>query len=123
MSPRPLILLVDDDDAVLAFFGAKLSADYELLSATSADAALALARERRPNLVLCDIELPGMDGGDLSAALFADPATTELPFAFLTALVSPEDLKAQGQQLAGRAAISKQAPVPEILARIRALLA
>ncbi len=122
MSPRPLILLVDDDEAVLDFFGAKLRADYELLAASSADAALALARERRPDLVLCDIELPGMDGGDLSATLFGDPATADLPFAFLTSLVSPEELVAQGHQLAGRAAISKQAPVPEILARIRALL-
>lgn len=122
MTPRPLILLVDDDEAVLDFFGAKLRSEYELLAAASADAALAMARERRPDLVLCDIELPGMDGGDLSATLFGDPATTDIPFAFLTSLVSPEELKAQGHQLAGRAAISKQAPVPEILARIRALL-
>jgi CheY-like chemotaxis protein len=72
--------------------------------------------------VLCDIDLPGMDGGDISAALFGQPETHAIPLLFLTALVTPADLAAKGNQLAGRAAISKQSPIAEIAARIRAAL-
>jgi CheY-like chemotaxis protein len=122
MSARRKLLLVDDDEAVIEFLSVKLGAEFELLATGSAEEALALVREARPDLVLCDIELPEMDGGDISAALFADAATREIPLLFLTALVSPRDLAAQGYQLAGRPAVSKQSPIEEIRARIRALL-
>lgn len=120
---RKLILLVDDDETVLEFLGEALRADYDLLSAQSAEQALALALGRRPDLVLCDIELPGMDGGDISAALYAREATRDIPLVFLTALASPAQLAAQGHQLGGRAALSKQSSLEEILARLRAVLA
>ncbi len=120
---RRKLLLVDDDEAVIELLGVKLGAEFELLSTGSPEQALALARDRRPDLVLCDIELPDMDGGDISAALFADPATRDIPLLFLTALVSPQDLAAKGNQLAGRAAVSKQSPIEEIRKRIRAALA
>jgi CheY-like chemotaxis protein len=120
---RKLILLVDDDETVLEFLGETLRADYDLLSAQTAEQAIALALERRPDLVLCDIELPGMDGGDISAALFARGQTRDIPLVFLTALASPAQLAAQGHQLGGRAALSKQSPIEEIVARVRAALA
>jgi len=122
MSARPKLLLVDDDEAVIEYLSVKLGAEFELVATGSAEEALALARGEAPDLVLCDIEIPGMDGGDISAALFADPATRDIPLLFLTALVSAADLAAQGHQLAGRAAVSKQAPIEEIRGRIRSLL-
>jgi len=121
-SIRKRILLVDDDEAVVEFLGVKLS-EFELISTGTPEEALELARTRKPDLVLCDIELPGMDGGDISAALFAQPETHHIPLVFLTALVTPEDLAAKGHQLAGRAAISKQSPIEEILGRLRSVLA
>ena len=54
--------------------------------------------------------------------LFARPETRHIPLVFLTALVSPEDLAATGNQLAGRAAVSKQASIEQIVERIRANL-
>ncbi len=122
MSTRKKLLLIDDDEAVIEYLAVKLGGEFELLAAGSAEQALALARDRHPDLVLCDIELPGMDGGDISAALFANSGTHDIPVVFLTALASPADLAAKGNQLAGRAAISKQSPIEEILARIRANL-
>jgi len=122
MSARKLILLVDDDEAVIEFLGVKL-AEFDLISTGSPEEALELARTRAPDLVLCDIELPGMDGGDISAALFGQPETHHIPLVFLTALVTPEELAAKGHQLAGRAAISKQAPIEQILGRVRTVLA
>lgn len=123
MGARAKLLLVDDDEAVIEYLSLKLGTEFELMATASADGALALARDNRPDLVLCDIDIPGMDGGDISAALFAHPDTHDIPLLFLTALVTPEDLAAKGNQLAGRAAISKQSPIEEISARIRAALA
>lgn len=123
MSERAKLLLVDDDEAVIEFLNLKLGAEFELMATGSPDGVLALARDGRPDLVLCDIDIPGMDGGDISAALFAHPETRDIPVVFLTALVTPQDLAAKGNQLGGRAAISKQSPIEEIAARIRAALA
>lgn len=122
MGARRKLLLVDDDEAVIEFLNLKLGAEFELAATGTPEAALALARDTQPDLVLCDIDLPGMDGGDISSVLFADPATHHIPLVFLTALASPQDLAAKGNQLAGRAAISKQSPIEDIRARIRAAL-
>lgn len=122
MSARRKLLLVDDDEAVIEYLGVKLGGEFDLVATGSPEQVLPMARADRPDLVLCDIDLPGMDGGDISAALFADPQTHDIPLVFLTALVSPQDLAAKGNQLAGRAAISKQSPIEEIAARIRASL-
>ena len=123
MSKRAKLLLVDDDEAVIEYLNLKLGTEFELMATGSPAGALALARDSRPDLVLCDIELPGMDGGDISAALFAHPETCDIPVVFLTALVTPQELAAKGNQLAGRSAISKQSPIEEIAARIRTALA
>jgi CheY-like chemotaxis protein len=122
MGARRKLLLVDDDEAVIEYLNVKLGAEFELMATGSPEKVLPLALDGRPDLVLCDIDLPGMDGGDISAALFAHPQTRDIPVLFLTALVTPADLAARGNQLAGRAAISKQSPFEDIAARIRASL-
>jgi len=111
------ILMVDDDEAVLDYLQAKLGERYELVSTSAPKDVLELARRERPHLILCDIDMPEMDGGDISAALFADNETRDIPVLFLSALVS-----AAGQ-VGGRHAISKTAPVQDLIARIEALLA
>jgi CheY-like chemotaxis protein len=121
--PKPRILVVDDDEAVLEFMRAKLGARFAVTGTTDPQQVLALARNERPQLILCDIEMPGMDGGDISAALYAEDGLRDIPVLFLTGLVSAEDLKARQGQLGGRAAISKDVPIAELVARIDSLLA
>ena len=120
--PKPRILVVDDDEAVLEFMRAKLGARFAVSGTTDPQQVLGLARSERPQLILCDIEMPGMDGGDLSAALYAADELRDIPVLFLTGLVSAEELKARQGQLGGRAAMSKDAPVAELVARIDSLL-
>jgi len=60
--------------------------------------------------------------GDISAAIYGDDELYDIPVLFLTALVSPDDLKIQQGQLGGRPAISKHAPVGELIARIESLI-
>ena len=67
------------------------SAGYGVLSAVDAEAGLALARTEQPDLVLMDIQLPGMDGLQATAVLKGDPATRDIPVIALTALAMKGD--------------------------------
>ena len=119
---KPRILVVDDDEAVLTFWQAKLASRYEVVTTSSPGSVLAMARRERPQLILCDVDMPDVDGGDISSALFADEELRGIPVLFLTALVGPAELKRLSGQLGGRAAVSKSEPVEAIVARIESLL-
>ena len=110
------ILVVDDDEAVLGFLHAKLGARYQLYFTRDPAEVVGLARREHPELILCDIDMPGMDGGDVSAALYGDDETREIPVLFLSALLSTSG------QVGGRHAVSKGAPIEELIARIEALI-
>jgi len=86
------VLVVEDNPAnmTLATFVLK-SAGYAVLSATDAEAGLALARAEQPDLVLMDIQLPGMDGLQACAILKKDTATRDIPVIALTALAMKGD--------------------------------
>ena len=92
MSDRTLILIVEDNPRNL-----KLARDvldhngYDVLEAGTAEDGLVLARERRPQLVLMDVGLPGMDGVEALVRLRADPATAGIPVAALTAFAMKDD--------------------------------
>ena len=120
---KPCILVVDDDEAVLTFWQAKLAARYEVVTTSSPGSVLAMARREKPQLILCDVDMPDVDGGDISSALFADEELRGIPVLFLTGLVGPAELKRVAGQLGGRAAVSKSEPVEAIVARIESLLA
>ena len=66
-------------------------AGHTVLSATSAEAGLTLAREEQPSLILMDIQLPGMDGLEATALLKKDDATRAIPVIALTALAMKGD--------------------------------
>jgi two-component system, cell cycle response regulator DivK len=86
------ILLVEDNatNMKLSLFLLE-SADHSVITAMNAEAALTLARERHPDLILMDIQLPGMDGLQATAVLKADPATRDIPVVALTALAMKGD--------------------------------
>ena len=120
---RKKILVVDDDEAVLDYLQAKIGARYDVVSTNAAQNVTALAREQRPDLILCDVDMPDMDGGDVSAALFGDAELRHIPLLFLTALASAQDIHRLQGQIGGRPAISKGAPLEELVTRIEALIA
>ena len=122
MTERYKLLVVDDDEAMIDYLHAKLGDRYDIVSTNAPENVLGLARSERPNLILCDINMPGMDGGDVSKALHAHPEVRSVPVLFLTALISPSELKHTGNLIGGRPAISKQEPVPELDKRIRQLI-
>ncbi len=116
------ILVLDDDEAVLDYLQARLGAHYDLILSNVPGNALALAREHRPDLILCDVDMPDQDGGDISRALFDAADLRHIPMLFLTALATPRDLEHASGQLGGRPAISKGAPVDALRRRIESLI-
>jgi CheY-like chemotaxis protein len=122
MGGRNKLLIVDDSDAVIDFLRAKLGSRYDIISTTTPETVLAVARKERPDLILCDVDMPGMDGGDVSKALYADDEARDIPVLFLSALVTPQDMQGLGHQIGGRSAISKQTPPEELAKRIEALI-
>jgi two-component system cell cycle response regulator DivK len=86
------ILLVEDNETNMKLSVFLLeSADHTVLTATNAEAGVALARERRPALILMDIQLPGIDGLQATMQLKSDPATRDIPVIALTALAMKGD--------------------------------
>jgi two-component system, cell cycle response regulator DivK len=86
------VLIVEDNPAnmTLAVFLLK-SAGHHVLSATDAEAGLSLARDERPDLILMDIQLPGMDGLQAIGLLKGSEATRSIPVVALTALAMKGD--------------------------------
>jgi len=118
MTARKKILLIDDDQAVVSYLVTKLSKLYEVASTTDPRMAVRLARSELPDVILCDIDMPEMSGGDVAAALSEDSDTARIPLIYLTALVSPEETRDLAGQVGGRPGVSKRAPLSELVQRI-----
>ena len=83
---REHILVVDDEPDTLELLVALLeSANYSVESADNGKACLEMVKARRPDLIVLDIMMPGMDGLEVCDHLRFDPATREIPIIFLTA--------------------------------------
>lgn len=89
--PRPRVMVVDPDVSRIRLMHAALSADFQVVQATTGDRALHLARLAVPDLMLIDIALPDMDGLALVEALRADPATQALGVVLLCDPGPPPD--------------------------------
>ena len=80
----PSLLLVDDDPKLIQLMGRLLGDLGRIRFATSGDAALRQAHAERPDLILLDAEMPGMNGFDTCAALKAAPDLSDVPVIFVT---------------------------------------
>lgn len=86
------VLVIEDNPAnmTLAIFLLK-SAGHTVLSAVDAEAGITMARDEQPDLVLMDIQLPGMDGLEATVLLKGEEATCDIPVIALTALAMKGD--------------------------------
>jgi DNA-binding response OmpR family regulator len=125
MSDRPvtLILIVEDDrDIALSLqyaLGREEGTTVQL--AHDGESGLALARQLQPDLLLLDLNLPGIDGLTICETLRKDPATATIPIIMLTARVEEPDMLA-GLDRGADDYITKPFSIKEVLARIRAVL-
>jgi len=88
------ILLIDDEAGFTELLKMNLerAGDFEVQIVNDSTTALATARVFAPDLILLDVVMPGMDGGDVQAALQGDPALAKVPVIMLTALVDSAEL-------------------------------
>src|SRR5690349_23798899 len=86
------ILVIEDNAANMRFATFLLeSVGHTVLAAADAEVGLALARAEAPDVILMDVQLPGMDGLEATTLLKADPTTRAIPVIALTALAMPGD--------------------------------
>ena len=116
------ILIVEDNPAnmKLAIFVLE-QAGYRVLSAVDAELGLTLAREQHPDLIMMDVQLPGMDGLAATALLKQDETTRSIPVIALTALAMKGD-EARIRDAGCDAYIAKPMRYQEVLATVAAHL-
>jgi CheY-like chemotaxis protein len=80
------VLLIENDPAILGNLARLLRLEgFHVALASNGEQGLSIVRSEPPDIVVCDLVMPGMSGDEVLAALRADPATRDLPFLFLTA--------------------------------------
>lgn len=117
------ILVVDDDIVTQNMLKTTLAnAGYAPFSTPSGKEAIKLARERLPSLVILDILMPDMDGGEVADVLRNDPRTKDIPIIFLSVLISEQEEKT-GKRKNARSFLSKPYSRDKLLNEIRKYLA
>ena len=118
----PLILVVDDSPESLEVISTELIKYYEVHVATDGERCLELARRvRRPDLILLDVMMPGMDGYEVCRRLKASPDTADIPVLFLSGKTAAEDERV-GLEIGAEDYLAKPVNVAVMLARVRAHL-
>lgn len=119
---RPLVLVVDDHDDLRARVRGLLVDRFEVIEAADGPGAWNSARDQLPDLIVCDVMMPGFDGTELTRRLRADPETSAIAVLLLTAKVGSEHAVA-GLNAGADDYLAKPFDASELLARIDALLA
>src|SRR5438128_11018703 len=118
---KELILVADDDDDILLLVTTRLRRDgFEIVSASSGDEALALARERRPALAVLDIGMPGLDGVQVLEHIRADEDLRAMRVLLLTAKAQEADVR-RGFDAGADSYVKKPFSPAELGARVREL--
>ena len=90
------ILLIDDDNGFIKILKSKLSPEgFEILTASTGEEGLQIAKTTKPDLILLDVILPGIKGRGVCTQLKQDNETKNIPVVFLTSKDSPDDVKAE----------------------------
>ena len=120
---QPARILVIEDDPIIRGNAVELLSEegFEVMAAETGTIGIALAKARAPELVLCDIMLPGADGYEVLRAMRDSDETTHVPFIFLTAKADRADIRA-GMNLGADDYITKPFTLVELLEAVRTRL-
>ncbi len=117
----PKLLLVDDQPVNIQTLYQIFADDHEVFMATSGEQALALCRDKQPDLVLLDVIMPGMDGLETCQRLKEDADTADIPVIFVTSQNSPEE-ETHGLEVGAVDFISKPVNPAVVRARVKTQL-
>ena len=111
------ILIIDDETSFTRMVKMNLekTGEFEVREENRALNGLSAARDFKPDLILLDVVMPGMDGGDVAQHIRADRSLKETPIVFLTATVSPREAGAGGLQSGGSLFLGKPVSVENLI--------
>ncbi len=111
------ILVVDDEPKITRLIRLNLeqTGEYEVREENRASHAFASAREFLPDLILMDVLMPGVDGGELAGEFQQSPRFREVPILFLTAAVTREEVSSHGGYIGGLPMLAKPVDIPELI--------
>jgi len=115
---RPRILIVDDERLNLSARAAALNGDHKVIVAMNGEQALKAVQVGRPDLILLDVNMPGLDGYEVCRRLKADEATQGIPIIFITALSDAAD-ETRGLDIGAVDYIVKPFNIAVVRARVR----
>jgi len=118
------ILLIDDEEDFCFFVKLNLekTGKYEVLTTTSGTNGIIMASRERPDLILLDIIMPEIGGGQVAELLFENPKTKNIPVMFITAIASRREVQSQEGVIGGRIFIAKPVTPEELMAKIDGIL-
>ena len=112
------ILVIDDDSAVMALTTRALrSRGFQTLTAHNGVVGLEMAKTQLPDLIICDIQMPQLNGFETLAALRQDAATAAIPFIFLTAMADRDQVR-QGMGLGADDYLTKPFTAQELIGAV-----
>jgi len=114
------ILIIDDekDFCRVVKLNLERTKHYEVLFATDGRSGMEIARKQSPDLILLDIRMPKMSGGEIAEELLDDPSTGNIPIIFLTALVKKDEVAKQSGYISGHPFIAKPVTAQDLIKRI-----
>ncbi len=122
MRTPPQILIVDDNPANLDIFQTRLAAQgYEIMTASDGEEALAVAREKQPDLILLDIMMPKLSGIEVCRRLKGDSSLPFMPIVMVTAKADPKDVVA-GLDAGADEYLTKPVDQTALVARVKSML-
>ncbi|MDE5870057.1 MAG: response regulator, partial [Muribaculaceae bacterium] len=118
---KPLLLAIDDNKDILALIRELMSEEYNVLTANNGASGLKLAAKYTPDLILCDVMMPGMDGMECCRRLKEELSTSHIPVLLLTACALDEQ-RAKGYESGADGYMSKPFNQDLLLSRCRNLI-
>jgi CheY-like chemotaxis protein len=124
MTGRIKILVIDDNAGFcnVTKMSLEYRGKYQVVTATNGELGITLAKRVKPDMVLLDIKMPAMDGGEVAARLMEDRLTSHIPIIFLTGLVKQNEVEEGGGYLSGHPFIAKPFRIEELTKRIEDVL-
>jgi DNA-binding response OmpR family regulator len=117
------ILVVDDEPNIVELLRIELSENgYDVITASGGVQCLEKIRGENPDLVILDVRMPDLSGSQVAQTLKSDPKYKTLPLIFLTGLLSKDDEKKTGNEIASQVIFAKPFSLLKLSEKVRELL-
>jgi two-component system, OmpR family, alkaline phosphatase synthesis response regulator PhoP len=117
------VLIVDDEEDVLWMLGKRLTAGgYSVITATNGTDAIALAKSKRPDLIILDVLMTDIDGPEVNISLKENPETRDIPVIFLSGMLPKREDAEGGRIVADYLWFDKPYDILKLMTAIEELL-